>query len=142
MRATKVTTHYIAYCSFHGNKLRVVTTLEEDNPDLAKVEVDEVLLIVADLQAKFTPYDTAPRRGKLLVELVLDVCGNVILGVLLIDSMIGTHDCFLLHVLGHAGILYDTIASKAITLRTTNIVDDGQWDFKKFSKNFQYFWFV
>ena len=84
-----------------------LTRLEEENGDLPQVEVDEMLGLVSDVAAEVTPDDAMPRRVVLFVELLLDVSGDVLLNVVLLQRLRRAIDGVLLHVLGHVRILDD-----------------------------------
>jgi len=82
-----------------------LTGLEEEDGDLAEVKVDEVLRLVCDVAAEVTADDAMPGWVVFLVELLLDVCGDVLLDVVLLESLGGAVYGVLLHVLGHVSIL-------------------------------------
>ena len=79
--------------------------LEQEDSDLAKVEVDEVLGLVGDIGAEVAANNAMPGRVVLLVELLLDEGGNVLLDVELLEGLGGDIDSILLHVFGHVSIL-------------------------------------
>ena len=81
--------------------------LEEEDSDLTKVEVDEVLGLVSDVGAEVTAHDAVPGGVVLLVELLLDESGDVLLNVEALEGLRGDVDGILLHVLGHVGVLDD-----------------------------------
>jgi len=74
---------------------------------LPQVEVDEMLGLVSDVAAEVTSDDAMPRRVVLFVELLLDVSGDVLLDVVLLQRLRRAIDGVLLHVLGHVRILDD-----------------------------------
>jgi len=79
--------------------------LEEEDGNLAEVEVDEVLGLVGDVGAEVAAHDAVPGGVVLLVELLLDEGGDVLLDVVLLEGLRGAVDSVLLHVLCHVGIL-------------------------------------
>ena len=84
--------------------------LEEEDRDLAQVEVDEVLGLVGDVGAEVPADDAVPGRVVLLVELLLDEGGDILLDVELLESLRGDVDGVLLHVLGHISVLDNSLA--------------------------------
>jgi len=84
--------------------------LEEEDGDLAEVEVDEVLGLVGDVGAEVAAHDAVPGGVVLLVELLLDEGGDVLLDVVLLEGLRGAVDSVLLHVLCHVGILDHSLA--------------------------------
>merc|ERR1712071_676586 len=75
-----------------------LTRLEEEDGDLSKVEVDEMLGLVGDVRAEVSAGDAVPSWVVLLVELFLDERGNVLLDVVLLNSLCCDVDGVLLHV--------------------------------------------
>jgi hypothetical protein len=61
------------------NSFLYSTALPELDGDLANVEVDEVLRLMGDERPEGTTDDAVPSRIVLLVEFLLDVCGDVLL---------------------------------------------------------------
>lgn len=51
---------------------------EQEDGDLAEVEVDEVLGLVCDVRAEVAAYDAVPRGVVLLVELLLDERSDIL----------------------------------------------------------------
>ena len=90
--------------------LTTLPRLEEKNGDLAEVEVDEVLRLVGNVRAEVAANDCVPRRVVLLVELLLDVGGDVLFDVELLHGLGCNLDGVGLHVLGHVGVLDDGFA--------------------------------
>ena len=81
--------------------------LEEEDGDLTKVEVDEMLGLVGHVRAEVTADDAVPRRVVLLVELLLDESGDVLLNVEALEGLGADIDSILLHVLGHVSVLHN-----------------------------------
>jgi len=82
-----------------------LSTLEEENGHLPQIEVDEVPRLVGDVGAEVAAHDAMPGGVVLLVELLLDVRGNVLLDVVLLEGLGGAVDGVLLHLLGHVRVL-------------------------------------
>ena len=61
--------------------------LEEEHRNLTKVEVNEVLGLVGDIGAEVAAHDAVPGGVVLLVELLLDEGGDVLLDVVLLESL-------------------------------------------------------
>ena len=61
--------------------------LEEKDGDLAQVEVDEVLRLVGHIGAEVTADDAMPGGVVLLVEFLLDECGDVLFNVVLLQRL-------------------------------------------------------
>jgi hypothetical protein len=74
---------------------------------LTEVEVDEVLGLVGDVGAEVTADDAVPSGVVLLVELLLDVGGDVLLDVELLHGLGGDFGGVGLHVFGHVSVLDD-----------------------------------
>jgi len=82
-----------------------LTRLEEENGYLTEIEVDEMLRLVRDVTAEIPAHDAMPRRVVLFVKLFLDVGGDVLLDVVLLERLRRAVHGVLLHVLGHVRIL-------------------------------------
>ena len=81
--------------------------LEQEDSDLAKVEVDEVLGLMGDIGSEIAANDAMPGGVVLLVELLLDEGGDVLLDVVALESLRRDVDRVLLHVLSHVSVLDD-----------------------------------
>uniref|UniRef100_A0A3B4DF35 Dynein light chain n=1 Tax=Pygocentrus nattereri TaxID=42514 RepID=A0A3B4DF35_PYGNA len=77
--------------------------LEEQNRHLAQVEVDEVLGLVGYVAAEVPAHDAVP-GGVVLFAYLFDVGSNILLDVVLLQSLGGTFNSVLLHLLGHVRI--------------------------------------
>lgn len=74
---------------------------------MSHIEIDEMLGLVSDVGAEVPAYDAMPGGVVLFVELFLDVGGNVLLDVELLEGDVGAVDGILLHLLVHVGVLDD-----------------------------------
>ena len=74
---------------------------------MTEVEVDEVLGFVGDVRAEVTANDAVPGGVVLLVELLLDVGGDVLFDVELFHGLGGDFGGVGLHVFGHVSVLDD-----------------------------------
>jgi len=84
-----------------------LSALEEQNGDLAQVEVDEMPGLVGDVRAEVPAHDAMPSGVVLLVELFLDVRRDILLDVVLFESLSRAVDGVLLHLFAHIGIFDD-----------------------------------
>eukprot|EP01026_Neomeris_dumetosa_P040585 TRINITY_DN3350_c0_g1_i9.p1 TRINITY_DN3350_c0_g1~~TRINITY_DN3350_c0_g1_i9.p1 ORF type:complete len:225 (+),score=-12.30 TRINITY_DN3350_c0_g1_i9:66-740(+) len=78
---------------------------EQQNSDLAQVEVDEVFSFVGDVGAEISSHNTMPSRVVLLVKLLFNVGCYVLFNVVLLQCLGGTIHCVVLHVLRHIRVL-------------------------------------
>ena len=90
--------------------LSPLSRLEEQDGDLAEVEVEEMLGLVGDIGTEVAAHDAMPGGVVLLVELLLDVGGDVLLDVELLHCLSGDLNSVGLHVLGHIGVLDHSLA--------------------------------
>ena len=81
--------------------------LEEQHCHLPHVEVDEMLGLMGDIRAEVAAHNAVPGGIVLLVELLLDVGGDILLDVELLEGDVGAIDSVLLHLLVHVGVLDD-----------------------------------
>ena len=77
---------------------------------MTEVEVDEVLGFVGDVGAEVAADDAVPSGVVLLVELLLDVGGDVLFDVELFHGLGGDFGGVGLHVFGHVSVLDDGLA--------------------------------
>ena len=84
--------------------------LEEEDGNLTKVEVDEVLGLVGNVRTEVTAHDAVPGGVVLLVELLLDEGSDVLFDVELLKGLGADVDGILLHVFGHVGVLNNCFA--------------------------------
>src|SRR5438105_3759748 len=77
---------------------------EEKHCHLPHVEVNEVLGLVGDIRSEISSDNTMPGGIILLVELLLDVGGDILLNVELFQGNVGAVDRILLHLLVHVGV--------------------------------------
>jgi len=82
-----------------------LAALEEEDGHLPQVEVDEMPCLVGHVGAKVSAHDAVPGGVVLFVKLLLDVGRNVLLNVVLFQSLGGAIDGVLLHLLRHVGVL-------------------------------------
>ena len=83
--------------------------LPEEDPYLAPVEEYEVLGLVGNIGAEAAPHDAVPCRVVHGVELGLeDVC-DVIQDSLLLERIVRTVNCMLLHLFRHVSELDDCV---------------------------------
>jgi len=61
--------------------------------------------LVRDVRPEVPADDAVPGGVVLFVELLLDVCGNVLLDVVLLQRLGCAVNCILLHLLGHIRVL-------------------------------------
>ena len=73
--------------------------LEQENGHLAEVKVYEVFGLVGHVRAEVASDDAVPGRVVLLVELLLDVCGDVFLDVILVECLKRCVHGIVLHLL-------------------------------------------
>lgn len=66
---------------------------------------------MSDIAAKVLADDDVPCRAVAPIELFLDVCGDVLLNVVFVESGIGNVDGFLLELFAHVDILDDSFGS-------------------------------
>ena len=72
-----------------------LAALEEQNRDLTEIEVNEMSGLVRHVGAEVSSDDAVPGRVVLLVELLLDVGGDVLLDVVLLQRLGGAVDSIL-----------------------------------------------
>jgi len=77
---------------------------------LPEVEVDEMLRLVRDVGPEVTSHDAMPGGVVLLVELLLDVTGDVLFDVVLLQRLRRAVHGVLLHVLSHVSIFNHSLA--------------------------------
>jgi len=82
---------------------------------LSQVEIDEVLRLVRHVAAEIAADDAMPCRIVLLVELLLDVRGNVLFDVEFLERLRSTIHSVLLHLLRHVGVLNNCFAVRHLS---------------------------
>lgn len=88
-----------------GTQSIKLAALEEQYSNLAEIEVDKVAGLVGNIGAKVAADDAMPSWVVFLVELFLDVCGNVLFNVEFLERLRRAVYRILLHVLRHVRIL-------------------------------------
>jgi len=76
---------------------------------LSEIKVYEVFGLVGNIAAEIPANDAMPGGVVLLVELLLDVCRNVLLNVELVDGLRGAVHRVLLHLVRHVGVLHNCL---------------------------------
>jgi len=99
----------ITWCRSRG-PARLLTALEEQYCHLTQVKVDKVPGLVRHIRTEVPAHDAVPRRVVFLIELLLDIRGDILLYIVLFDRLRRTVDGILLHVLAHVGVLDDGFA--------------------------------
>lgn len=66
------------FCLDGDDSANELTALEQQNGHLPQVEVDEVTRLVSHIRSEIAANDAVPCWVVLFVELLLDVCGNVL----------------------------------------------------------------
>jgi hypothetical protein len=88
-----------------GIGIRLSSRLEEEHCDLPHVEVDEMFGLMRDVGSEVPADHAVPGGVVLLVELLLDVGGDILLDVELLQSHICAINRILLHLLVHIRVL-------------------------------------
>uniref|UniRef100_A0A1I8F398 RING-type domain-containing protein n=1 Tax=Macrostomum lignano TaxID=282301 RepID=A0A1I8F398_9PLAT len=91
------------------------TRLEQQDGHLAQMKC--LVSWHVHVATEVAAHDAVPGRVVLLVELLLDVGGDVLLDVELLQSLGGAVNGILLHVLGHVGVLDDGLAPQTFCCR-------------------------
>ena len=71
---------------------------------------------MGDIATKVLAHDDVPRRAMSSVKLLLDLCGNVLLDVVLFEGSGSDVYGLLLHLLAHVDVLDDGLGTLAIVL--------------------------
>jgi len=82
----------------------LLSTLEEKNSNLSKIEVDEVTSLVSHVASKVSANNAMPSWVIFLVKLFFDVSSNVLFNVVFLERLSCTVHCILLHLLRHVSI--------------------------------------
>jgi len=77
---------------------------------LTEVEVDEMLRLVGDVRSEVSAHDAMPSGIVLLVKLLLDVAGDILLDVVLLQRLSRTINGVLLHIFRHVGVFNHSLA--------------------------------
>ena len=83
-----------------------LTGLEKQDRYLTEIKIDKVLCLMCHVGSEVSSNNTMPSRTVLLVELLLDVRRDVLLNIVLLQSLRSHIYSILLHILRHVGILY------------------------------------
>ena len=83
---------------------------EQKNGYLPQVKVNEMLGFVGNVRPKVPTSNAMPSWVVLLVELFLDVRGNVLFDIVFLDCLGGNVDGVLLHILGHVSVFNDSFS--------------------------------
>jgi len=86
-----------------------LSTLEQEDGNLAQIEVNEVASLMGHVAPEITPNDAVPCGVVLLVELLLYECRNVLFNVVFLQSLGCAVHSILLHLLGHVRIFDDCL---------------------------------
>ncbi len=86
------------------------TALEQKDRELSDVKVDKVFALVRDVGSEASTHDHVPGRVVLLVELFLDVAGDVSLDVVSVERLVGDVDGVGLHFFGHIRVFYNRLS--------------------------------
>ena len=92
---------------------------------MAQIKVNEVLGLVRHIAAKVAADDAVPCGIVLFVELLLDVSGNILLNVVLLQGLGCAVNSVLLHVFRHISVLNDGLmrqVKRVVVLLETVVV--------------------
>lgn len=83
---------------------------------MADVEVDKVLGFVGYEASKVLPHNDVPRRAMPSVELLLDLCSDIFLNGVFLESCCGDLHALLLHLFYHINVFDDGLGARGTTV--------------------------
>ena len=102
------------------------TGFEQKNRHLTHVEIDEVLCLVGYVWTEVTAHYSVPRGIVFLVELLFDVCCNILFNIEFFQGNISAINCVLLHLFIHICMLDNgfSFSCRHFYLNLINIINN------------------